>query len=77
MFRDDASSESAASLAVKEVRRYKEALFKGFASTRQKGVITTNGIIEIQGMLIDNLEKCINDALRMSRRKVGQEVHSL
>jgi len=48
LFRDDAFPESGANPAAKEVLRYRQALYVGFASVRKTTLLTTNQIINVQ-----------------------------
>src|SRR5688572_26283203 len=42
VFRESAFADAAGSLAAKEVLRYRQALWVGFESVRQRGLITAN-----------------------------------
>lgn len=54
LFREDAFPESPASLATKEVMRYRQALRVGYEAVTQSGLLTCNHIIEIQQELEQN-----------------------
>jgi len=47
-------SDSNTSHAAKEVQRYREALYTGFALVKEKGLLLNRYIVEIQGVLEDN-----------------------
>lgn len=51
LFRDDAFPESHASLASKEVARYRQALHTGYVAVRETGLLTANHMLEIQAVL--------------------------
>lgn len=51
LYRDDDSGESAASIATKEVLRYRQALRTGFERVRESSLLTLNAILEIQAQL--------------------------
>jgi Fic family protein len=54
LFREVALSEAATNAAAKEVARYRQALGVGYASVRQRGLLTTNQILAIQAELEKN-----------------------
>jgi Fic family protein len=54
LFREVAFSEAATNAAAKEVARYRQALGIGYASVRQRGLLTTNQILAIQAELEKN-----------------------
>jgi len=54
LFQDDLSPGSSLSPAAKEVLRYRQALWTGFESVRQSGLLTVNHILEIQASLEQN-----------------------
>lgn len=54
LFRDAASPEGAATLAAKEVLRYRQALRVGFGLVREQGLLTANHIVAIQQALESN-----------------------
>jgi len=51
LYRDDDSGEAAASVATKEVLRYRQALRAGFDRVRDSGLLTLNTIFDIQAEL--------------------------
>lgn len=59
LFQMDAFPESGHNLATKEVLRYRQALYAGFRSVDQTGLLTVNQIIEIQSEL-----ECNNAGIR-------------
>lgn len=54
LFRDDASLDSSVNPAAKEVTRYRQALYVGFKSVKESGLLTCNQIINIQAELERN-----------------------
>lgn len=54
LFRDEATPDSAGSVAAKEVLRYRQALNVGFGLVRTKGLLTVNHIVAIQRELEQN-----------------------
>jgi len=54
LFRDEENSETAGSLAAKEVLRYRQALRVGFELVRSQGLLTVNHIVRIQQELERN-----------------------
>lgn len=51
LYRDADSGEAAASVATKEVLRYRQALRAGFERVRDSGLLTLNTILDIQAVL--------------------------
>jgi len=51
LYRDDDSGEAGASVATKEVLRYRQALRAGFQRVREHGLLTLNTILDIQAEL--------------------------
>jgi Fic family protein len=54
LFREADFFEAATNAAAKEVARYRQALGVGYASVREKGLLTTNQILAIQAVLEEN-----------------------
>jgi Fic family protein len=54
LFQDDLTAGSLLSPAAKEVLRYRQALWTGFESVQQSGLLTVNHVLEIQGVLEEN-----------------------
>ena len=54
LFQGDQSSLNFSGTAAKEVMQYRQALQTGFASVRKSGLLTTNQILEVQGVLEHN-----------------------
>ena len=54
LFKDDVLPEAFANAAAKEVLRYRQALRVGFGLVREKGLLTTNNIVQMQGELERN-----------------------
>jgi Fic family protein len=54
LFRSDAASREFVTMAAKEVYFYANALQCGFEQVRQRGLLTTNLILEIQSMIEEN-----------------------
>jgi Fic family protein len=54
LFRGDAFPDGAGNPAAKEVLRYREALWVGFTSVQNTGLITVNDIVRMQGALERN-----------------------
>lgn len=51
LFKDDAQGEPGVSPAVKEVLRYREAMWVGFESVRSRGMLSLNQILDVQAVL--------------------------
>lgn len=71
------SDASGASLAAKEVASYRTALWQGYESVKAREMITTNMIIEIQGMIEKNragIRKLPGTVLRNER--TGETVYT-
>lgn len=54
LFRDEASPETAANLAAKEVLRYRQALWQGYESVRRAGLLSVSHILDVQRELERN-----------------------
>ncbi|MBS0214117.1 MAG: Fic family protein [Proteobacteria bacterium] len=67
LYRDEDSSEAAASIATKEVLCYRQALRVGFERVREHGLLTLNTILDVQAELecnLSGLRKLPGTALR-------------
>lgn len=51
LYRGDDSGQTVASIATKEVLRYRQALRAGFERVRDSGLLTLNTVLDIQGQL--------------------------
>lgn len=76
LYRDDDASEATASIATKEVLRYRQALRVGFGQVRDSGLLTLNTILQIQSQL-----ECNHAGLRklpgtMLKDGAGQTVYT-
>ena len=54
LYQSDFSAHKFKSPAVKEVYSYSQALLTGFANLQKKGILSTNQILEIQSILVEN-----------------------
>ena len=76
LYRDDDANEATASIATKEVLRYRQALRAGFEQVRDSGLLTLNTIVQIQSQL-----ECNHAGLRklpgtMLKDGAGQTVYT-
>lgn len=71
------SNTSGASLAAKEVENYRTAIWQGYELVKERGILTTNMIIEIQGLIEKNragIRKLPGTVLR--NEKTGETVYA-